>query len=98
MSQAYVTIGQDRAVGIQGNARVYGHIAIVRAVRTLDITSAERYEFSFALFKKISTRIVNEVGGYRTRDIRFASKPANKSFRIALCQSVQQPEYISLCF
>jgi GMP synthase PP-ATPase subunit len=29
------------AVGVQGDARVYGYIAILRAVKTLDFMSAE---------------------------------------------------------
>ncbi|UKZ90561.1 uncharacterized protein TrAFT101_005571 [Trichoderma asperellum] len=39
-----------------GKARVYGYIAILRTVTTLNFKSAERHEFGFALFKKISTR------------------------------------------
>ncbi|KAK3325818.1 GMP synthase [Apodospora peruviana] len=75
MSQAYVAISQDRAVGVQGDARVYGYIAILRAVKTLDFMSAEPYEFDFALLKKISTRIVNEVDGIARVTYDITSKP-----------------------
>ncbi|PNP48435.1 hypothetical protein TGAMA5MH_00473 [Trichoderma gamsii] len=75
MSQAYVAISQDRAVGVQGDARVYGFIAILRAVKTLDFMSAEPYEFDFALLKKISTRIVNEVEGIARVTYDLTSKP-----------------------
>ncbi|RFU80292.1 gmp synthase [Trichoderma arundinaceum] len=75
MSQAYVAISQDRAVGVQGDARVYGYIAILRAVKTLDFMSAEPYNFDFALIKKISTRIVNEVEGIARVTYDFTSKP-----------------------
>ncbi|KAL7783076.1 GMP synthase [Trichoderma ceciliae] len=75
MSQAYVAISQDRAVGVQGDARVYGYIAILRAVKTLDFMSAEPYEFDFALLKKISTRIVNEVEGIARVTYDLTSKP-----------------------
>lgn len=57
MSQAYIAISQNQAVGVQGKARVYGYIAILRTVTTLNFKSAERHEFGFALFKKISTRM-----------------------------------------
>ncbi|KAH7353477.1 GMP synthase [Plectosphaerella cucumerina] len=75
ISQAYVAISQDRAVGVQGDARVYGYIAILRAVRTLDYMSAEPYNFDFQLMKKISTRIVNEVEGIARVTYDFTSKP-----------------------
>lgn len=75
MSQAYVAISKDRAVGVQGDARVYGYIAILRAVKTLDFMSAEPYNFDFALLKKISTRIVNEVEGIARVTYDITSKP-----------------------
>ncbi|KAK3344095.1 GMP synthase [Lasiosphaeria hispida] len=75
MSQAYVAISQDRAVGVQGDARVYGYIAILRAVKTLDFMSAEPYEFDFGLLKRISTRIVNEVEGIARVTYDITSKP-----------------------
>ncbi|KAK5663710.1 hypothetical protein OQA88_4141 [Cercophora sp. LCS_1] len=75
MSQAYVAVSQDRAVGVQGDARVYGYIAILRAVKTLDFMSAEPYEFDFGLLKKISTRIVNEVDGIARVTYDITSKP-----------------------
>ncbi|OTB03834.1 hypothetical protein M426DRAFT_321331 [Hypoxylon sp. CI-4A] len=75
MSQAYVAVSQDRAVGVQGDARVYGYIAILRAVKTLDFMSAEPYEFDFGLLKRISTRIVNEVEGIARVTYDVTSKP-----------------------
>ncbi|KAJ1329050.1 glutamine-hydrolyzing GMP synthase [Microdochium nivale] len=75
MSQAYVAISNDRAVGVQGDARVYGYIAILRAVKTLDFMSAEPYDFDFALLKRISTRIVNEVDGIARVTYDITSKP-----------------------
>jgi GMP synthase (glutamine-hydrolysing) len=75
MSQAYVAISQDRAVGVQGDARVYGYIAILRAVKTLDFMSAEPYEFDFGLLKRVSTRIVNEVEGIARVTYDITSKP-----------------------
>lgn len=75
MSQAYVAISKDRAVGVQGDARVYGYIAILRAVKTLDFMSAEPYGFDFALLKRISTRIVNEVDGIARVTYDITSKP-----------------------
>ncbi|WYZ34019.1 hypothetical protein EsH8_I_000295 [Colletotrichum jinshuiense] len=75
ISQAYVAISQDRAVGVQGDARVYGYIAILRAVKTLDYMSAEPYEFDFSFIKRVSTRIVNEVDGIARVTYDITSKP-----------------------
>jgi GMP synthase (glutamine-hydrolysing) len=75
MSQAYVAISNDRAVGVQGDARVYGYIAILRAVKTLDFMSAEPYDFKFDLLKRISTRIINEVDGIARVTYDITSKP-----------------------
>ncbi|ETS07181.1 GMP synthase [Trichoderma reesei RUT C-30] len=84
MSQAYVAISKDRAVGVQGDARVYGYIAILRAVKTLDFMSAEPYNFDFALLKKISTRIVNEVEGIARVTYDITSKPPGESSHATL--------------
>ncbi|KAL0935657.1 GMP synthase [Colletotrichum truncatum] len=75
ISQAYVAISQDRAVGVQGDARVYGYIAILRAVKTLDYMSAEPFEFDFGFIKRVSTRIVNEVDGIARVTYDITSKP-----------------------
>ena len=63
------------AVGVQGDSRVYGYICILRAVTSLDMMSAEPYEFSWALIKAISRRIVNEVPGIARVVYDTTSKP-----------------------
>lgn len=67
------------AVGVQGDARVYGYICILRAVTSLDMMSAEPYEFEWSLLKKISRRIVNEVDGIARVVYDTTSKPPGKS-------------------
>jgi GMP synthase (glutamine-hydrolysing) len=63
VTQAYAALDTNRAVGVQGDARVYGYICVLRAVTSLDMMSAEPYEFKWSLLKAISRRIVNEVDG-----------------------------------
>lgn len=63
------------AVGVQGDARVYGYICILRAVTSLDMMSAEPYEFKWSLLKAISRRIVNEVDGIARVVYDTTSKP-----------------------
>ncbi|KAI3538272.1 GMP synthase [Colletotrichum filicis] len=75
MSQAYAAVDSNKAVGVQGDARVYGYIIILRAVKTLDFMSAEPYEFDFNLLKRISTRIINEVDGVARCTYDITSKP-----------------------
>ncbi|KAK1980468.1 GMP synthase C terminal domain-containing protein [Colletotrichum cereale] len=66
------------AVGVQGDARLYGYIGILRDVRTADFTSGEPFDFDFSplLLKKISTRIANEVEGVSRAVYDIASKPS----------------------
>lgn len=69
------------AVGVQGDSRVYGYICILRAVTSLDMMSAEPYEFPWALLKKMSRRIVNEVEGIARVVYDTTSKPPGKTGR-----------------
>ncbi|KAK4203774.1 putative GMP synthase [Triangularia verruculosa] len=75
MSQAYAGLDTNRAVGVMGDARVYGYIIILRAVTTTNFMTAEPYEFSFDLLKKIARRIVNEVDGVARVTYDITSKP-----------------------
>ncbi|KAK4177616.1 putative GMP synthase [Triangularia setosa] len=75
MSQAYAGLDTNRAVGVMGDARVYGYIIILRAVTTTNFMTAEPYEFSFELLKKIARRIVNEVDGVARVTYDITSKP-----------------------
>ena len=64
---------------MQGDARVYGYICILRAVTSLDMMSAEPYEFKWSLLKAISRRIVNEVDGIARVVYDTTSKPPGES-------------------
>ena len=67
------------AVGVQGDSRVYGYICILRAVTSLDMMSAEPYEFSWSLLKAITRRIINEVDGIARVVYDTTSKPPGKT-------------------
>ncbi|KAF6830803.1 GMP synthase [Colletotrichum plurivorum] len=73
----HIFISMIREAGIydEGDARVYGYIIILRAVKTLDFMSAEPYPFPPALLNKIATRIVNEVEGIARVTYDITSKP-----------------------
>ncbi|KAL7936354.1 hypothetical protein V8C35DRAFT_295295 [Trichoderma chlorosporum] len=75
VTQAYAALDTSKAVGVQGDARVYGYICILRAVTSLDMMSAEPYEFKWDLLRAISRRIVNEVDGIARVVYDTTSKP-----------------------
>ncbi|KAI1412089.1 GMP synthase [Hypoxylon sp. FL1857] len=75
MAQAYAGLDTNRAVGVMGDGRVYGYIIILRAVTSTNFMTAEPYEFSFDLLKRISRRIVNEVDGVSRVTYDITSKP-----------------------
>ncbi|UKZ73974.1 GMP synthase (glutamine-hydrolyzing) [Trichoderma virens FT-333] len=75
VTQAYAALDTNRAVGVQGDARVYGYICVLRAVTSLDMMSAEPYEFKWSLLRAISRRIVNEVDGIARVVYDTTSKP-----------------------
>ncbi|RKU42965.1 GMP synthase (glutamine-hydrolyzing) [Coniochaeta pulveracea] len=75
MAQAYAGLDTNRAVGVQGDARVYGYIIILRAVTSVNFMTAEPYAFDFELLKHISRRIVNEVDGVSRVTYDITSKP-----------------------
>ncbi|KAH6656444.1 GMP synthase [Truncatella angustata] len=79
ISQAYAALDTNRAVGVMGDSRVYGYICILRAVKSLDMMSAEPFEFPWALLRAISRKIVNEVDGISRVVYDTTEKPPGKT-------------------
>jgi GMP synthase (glutamine-hydrolysing) len=73
--QAYAAVGDDRAVGVLGDERVYGHIVIVRVVESMDAMTADWSRLPYELIEKISNRITNEVEGVTWLTYAVSSKP-----------------------
>ena len=46
-----------------GDGRTYDHVVALRAVQTSDFMTADWAELPYALLKKVSSRIINEVRG-----------------------------------
>ena len=60
----YFTVVPDiKSVGVRNNARCYEWPCIIRAVNTIDAMSASIEELDWAVLKKITDRITNEVPG-----------------------------------
>jgi len=73
--QAYAAVGDDRAVGVLGDERVYGHVVIIRVVESLDAMTADWSRLPYELIEKISNRITNEVEGVTWVTYAVSSKP-----------------------
>ena len=73
--QAYAAVGDDRAVGVLGDERVYGHIVIIRIVESVDAMTADWSRLPYELIEKISNRITNEVEGVTWVTYAVSSKP-----------------------
>jgi GMP synthase (glutamine-hydrolysing) len=73
--QAYAAVGDDRAVGVLGDERVYGHIVIIRVVESMDAMTADWSRLPYELIEKISNRITNEVEGVTWVTYAVSSKP-----------------------
>jgi GMP synthase (glutamine-hydrolysing) len=73
--QAYAAVGDDRAVGVLGDERVYGHVVIIRIVESMDAMTADWSRLPYELIEKISNRITNEVEGVTWVTYAVSSKP-----------------------
>ena len=74
-SQAFVVFLPVRSVGVMGDGRTYEHVVALRAVQTSDFMTADWAELPYALLKKVSGRIINEVRGINRVTYDVSSKP-----------------------
>ena len=61
--QYFVSVPDFRATGVRNGVRAFEWPAIIRAVNTVDAMTAEVPELDWALLKKITARILDEVPG-----------------------------------
>jgi GMP synthase (glutamine-hydrolysing) len=73
--QAYAAVGDDRAVGVVGDERKYGHIVTVRVVDSIDAMTADWTRIPADILEKISNRITNEVEDVTWVSYVISSKP-----------------------
>jgi GMP synthase (glutamine-hydrolysing) len=74
-SQAFTVFLPVRSVGVMGDGRTYDHVVALRAVQTSDFMTADWAELPYALLKRVSTRIINEVRGINRVTYDVSSKP-----------------------
>ena len=73
--QAYAAVGEDRAVGVVGDKRLYGYIVTVKVVESNDAMTADWSRLPHELLQIISNRITNEVEGVTWVTYAISSKP-----------------------
>ena len=74
-SQAFAVFLPVKSVGVMGDGRTYDHVVALRAVHTSDFMTADWAELPYALLKKVSSRIINEVRGINRVTYDVSSKP-----------------------
>jgi GMP synthase (glutamine-hydrolysing) len=74
-SQAFTVFLPVKSVGVMGDGRTYDYVVALRAVQTSDFMTADWAELPYALLKKVSTRIINEVRGINRVTYDVSSKP-----------------------
>ena len=74
-SQAFAVFLPVKSVGVMGDGRTYDHVVALRAVQTSDFMTADWAELPYALLKRVSSRIINEVRGINRVTYDVSSKP-----------------------
>ena len=74
-SQAFAVFLPVKSVGVMGDGRTYEWVVALRAVQTSDFMTADWAELPYALLKRVSGRIINEVRGINRVTYDVSSKP-----------------------
>lgn len=74
-AQAFAVFLPVKSVGVMGDGRTYDYVVALRAVQTTDFMTADWAELPYALLKKVSSRIINEVRGINRVTYDVSSKP-----------------------
>ncbi len=73
--QAYAAVGEDRAVGVVGDGRMYGRIVTIRVVESVDAMTADWARLDHSLLSAMSNRITNEIDEVTWVSYSISSKP-----------------------
>ena len=73
--QAFAVLLPVRSVGVMGDARTYESTCAIRAVTSTDGMTADFAQIPYDVLGRISTRIINEVGGINRVVYDISSKP-----------------------
>jgi GMP synthase (glutamine-hydrolysing) len=70
-----VLLANVRSVGVQGDARTYGHPIVIRPVTSQDAMTADWAKIPYEILEKISNRITNELPEVNRVILDITSKP-----------------------
>ena len=73
--QAFAIVGDDKAVGILGDERIFGHIVSIRVVESVDAMTADWVRLPYSTLEKISSKITNEIENVTWVTYAISSKP-----------------------
>jgi GMP synthase (glutamine-hydrolysing) len=73
--QAYAAVGDDRAVGVIGDGRQYGHIIIIRIVESSDAMTADWSRLPYEVLERMSNKITNDIDDVTWVTYAISSKP-----------------------
>ena len=75
INQYFAALTNMRSVGVMGDERTYDYAIALRAVNTVDFMTAEAAEIPWDVLKKVTSRIINEVGHVNRVVYDCTSKP-----------------------
>ncbi|MDR1051897.1 MAG: glutamine-hydrolyzing GMP synthase [Deltaproteobacteria bacterium] len=73
--QAFAVLLADRSVGVMGDGRSYSRVVGIRAVTSVDAMTADWARLPHELLARMSSRIINEVGGVNRVVYDISTKP-----------------------
>ncbi len=75
INQYFAALTNMRSVGVMGDERTYDYAVALRAVNTVDFMTAEAAELPWEVLKRVTSRIINEVGHVNRVVYDCTSKP-----------------------
>lgn len=75
IAQAFAALLPVKSVGVMGDSRTYSYIVSLRSVDTQDFMTADWSKIPHEVLERVSSRIVNEVGGVNRVVYDITQKP-----------------------